>query len=161
MPRSLVRTVHLVASLAALTIIALFLVATIASEMLGDEGQVASVKASIAGAVGILVPTLAVAGLSGKRLAGASRSPMVLRKKRRMAAVAATGVLVLVPCAVILDRLAAEHSFGLTFGVLQAVELVGGASNVTLLALNFRDGMALRGQRRATGRRRRAVGASA
>ncbi len=36
---------------------------------------------------------------------------------------------------------------GAAFMIVQIVELLAGASNLTLLALNFRDGMAMRAKR--------------
>lgn len=152
MSRSTLRRVHLVASTIALGVVASFLTATISAETLGSEGDVASVKHWIARSVLVLVPVMAAAGLSGRRLAGASRAPVVLRKLRRMQIVGATGVLVLVPCALTLDQLAGDGRFDAAFAAVQVVELLAGATNLMLLGLNFRDGMAMRARRGSPGR---------
>ena len=47
------------------------------------------------------------------------------------------------PCAVVLDHLAQQGSFGAAFLAVQAVELAAGAVNITLMALNMRDGRRL------------------
>jgi hypothetical protein len=150
--RSTVRRVHVAASTAALLLIATFLGATVAVETAGDEPDIAAVKHWIARALVVLVPVLMAAGLTGRRLAGRARAPVVGRKLRRMQLIAATGLLVLLPSALTLDRWAGEGRFDTAFALVQTVELLAGASNLALLALNFRDGMRLRG-RRAHGRR--------
>jgi hypothetical protein len=83
---------------------------------------------------------------------------LLTAKKRRTAAIAVIGLLVLVPCAVVLRALAASGDFGSTFVGVQVLELVGGAANLTLLVLNARAGRLLTGARR---RRRTATGAVA
>jgi hypothetical protein len=65
-----------------------------------------------------------------------------------MQMVAAAGLLVLVPCAVVLNYRA--------MSALEIAELAAGGLNLALLALNFRDGRALTRRRRAA--RRRAAG---
>jgi hypothetical protein len=154
MPRSIVVRIHLAASLAALAIVSSFLVSSAAAELFGDERDIRVVKEWILAMLVLLIPVMAVAGLSGRRLAGRSRAPVVRRKLWRMKAIAATGLLVLVPCAIALERLAAHGDFGPAFAAVQGVELFGGTLNLTLLMLNFRDGMMLR--RKAARRRRTA-----
>ena len=157
MPRSAVVRIHLAASLAALAIVSSFLVCSASVEAFGDEGDIRGAKAWILRVLVLLIPIVAAAGVSGRRLAGRSRAAVVRRKLRRMKAIGATGMLVLVPCAITLERLAAQNDFGLAFATVQAVELLGGTLNLTLMMLNFRDGMALRTKRTAARRRRSAA----
>jgi hypothetical protein len=147
--------IHLVASVAALAIVASFLVSSAAVKVFGDESDIRAAKRWILAMLVVLIPVMAAAGVSGRRLAGRSRAAVVRRKLRRMQAIGATGLLVLVPCAIALQRLAAQNDFGLAFATVQGVELLGGTVNLTLLILNFRDGMALRTKRTAAARRRR------
>jgi hypothetical protein len=161
MPRSTVVRVHLVASLAAVAIVSSFLVASAAVEATGDEDAVRAVKGWIVRALVVLIPVMAAAGLSGRRLAGRSRAAVVRRKLRRMKTIAAIGLLVLVPCAITLERLAAQDDFGSAFATVQAVEAFAGTLNLTLLMLNLRDGLALRTRRTAAARRRRAAAVTA
>ena len=65
--------------------------------------------------------------------------------------VAMKTLLVLVPCAVFLQARAAAGMFDGLFYAVQALELVAGALNITLLSLSLRDGLKL-----AAGRRGRA-----
>ena len=157
MPRVTVVRIHLVASLAALAIVSSFLVSSAAVEAFGDASDIRAAKQWILAMLVILIPVVAAAGVSGRRLAGRSRAAVVRRKLRRMKTIGATGLLVLVPCAIALERLAAHNDFGLAFATVQAVEVLGGTLNLTLLILNFRDGMALRTKRTAAARRRRAA----
>ncbi len=58
-----------------------------------------------------------------------------------MAPAAANGLLVLVPCALILDRWASQGAMDGAFYPVQGVERLAGAVNLTLLGLNLRDGL--------------------
>src|SRR5215207_4705973 len=140
MSRSTVVRIHLGGSLAVVAIVASFLAGSTAVEAFGDQGDIAAAKAWVLRALVVLIPLIAAVGVSGRRLAGRSRAAVVKRKLRRMKVIGATGVLVLVPCAIELERLAARGDFGPTFAAVQAVELLGGTLNLTLLVLNFRDG---------------------
>lgn len=75
---------------------------------------------------------------------------LVDTKKRRMPFIAANGLLVLVPCAIFLNRWAAAGSFDTTFYVVQAIELLAGPINLVLMALNVRDGLRMAGRLRAS-----------
>ena len=57
-------------------------------------------------------------------------------------------MLVLVPCAIVLDRWAAAGAFGTAFNVVQGVELVAGSANLVLMGLNVRDGLRMAGRLR-------------
>jgi hypothetical protein len=67
----------------------------------------------------------------------------------RMRFIAANGLLVLVPCAIVLNQWAAAGSLDTTFYVVQAIELVAGASNLALMGLNARDGLRMAGRLRS------------
>ncbi|MCP3803277.1 hypothetical protein NLX83_28765 [Allokutzneria sp. A3M-2-11 16] len=143
MNRAVVLRVHLTASSLALLLVLTFQIVTVTVELGGDAAAIAAAKRGIALGLFVLVPALAAAGGTGRKLAGRSRAPFVVRKTRRMIAIASVGVLVLVPCAVALDQLAAVGDLGGWFQVIQYVELAAGLLNLTLLGLNFRDGRAV------------------
>jgi hypothetical protein len=48
----------------------------------------------------------------------------------------------------VLNRWAAAGSFDITFYIVQAVELIAGATNLTLMGLNVRDGLRMAGRLR-------------
>ena len=76
------------------------------------------------------------------------RGRLVDAKKKRMPFIAANGLLVLVPCAIFLNRWAAAGSFDATFYVVQAIELIAGPINLALMGLNVRDGLRMTGRLR-------------
>lgn len=152
-PAGALPVVHGLAGTAAFLTILTFWTTTVGSELFADLATVAAVKQAIAWALLLLVPMLAVTGLSGLRLAGGAArtnaTPAIRAKLRRMPIVAANGVLVLVPCAITLAMLSARENFGPTFQAVQALELLAGAVNLALIGLNIRDGLRLAGRRAA------------
>lgn len=141
--------VHGIAGTAAFVIILTFWTTTVGSELLAGAATVAAVKQAIAWALLLLVPALAITGLTGFRLAGGSAAPAIVAKKRRMPFIAANGVLVLVPCAITLAVLSARGDFGPAFQAVQTLELLAGLTNLVLIGQNIRDGLALTGRRAA------------
>lgn len=77
----------------------------------------------------IMVPLMAAEGGSGMFLARTRKGRLVDAKKKRMPFIAANGLLVLVPCAIVLNRWAAGGSFDTAFYLVQAIELFAGATN--------------------------------
>ena len=63
--------------------------------------------------------------------------------------IGANGVLILIPCAIFLHRWASVGTFDTTFYIVQSLELVVGATNLTLMSLNIRDGLRMSGRFRA------------
>lgn len=136
--------IHAFAGGLALLTICIFWGTTVITELFGDATAIAAVKNGILAGMLVLVPSMAAAGASGFSLGKGWRSPAVARKKQRMKIIAANGILILVPSAVFLAGKAGAEEFDTAFVAIQAVELVAGAVNITLLSLNMRDGLALR-----------------
>lgn len=148
-PRRLIARVHPLAGGLALTLIAGFWTATVLVELIGAPAAVAGVKTAIAWALLALVPALAAAGASGTTLARGRRDPLLDAKRARTRLAAANGLLVLVPAALWLAAKARAGELDAAFYTVQAVELIVGAVNLTLLARNMRDGFRLAGRLRA------------
>ncbi len=147
-PRSsLVRT-HLAAAVGALALITTFLLSSTVTELIGTASDIHLMRQWIVFGLPLLIGCLATAALSGRRLARNSRAAVIRRKQRRMQIVAAAGIVVLVPCALVLDDLTAGASAGGVVAALEISEILAGALNLTLLALNFRDGLSLTRPRR-------------
>lgn len=142
---------HIIAGILAPLCIATFFVSTVLAELLGSHEAVAQLKALIVfPGLWILVPAMVAAGGSGMFLSKSRRGRLVDAKKKRMPFIAANGLLVLVPCAIVLNRWAAAGSFDTAFYVVQAVELLAGATNLTLMCLNVRDGLRMAGRLKVT-----------
>ena len=136
--------IHAFAGALALITICIFWTATATTELLGGVEAITAVKNGILAGMLVLVPSMAVAGASGFSLGRGWRSPAVQRKKLRMKIIAANGVLILVPSAVFLASKAGAGELDAAFIAVQAIEMMAGAVNITLLSLNMRDGLALR-----------------
>ena len=148
MSRPLLVRVHLVAAVGAVAVIVTFLTSSAVTELIGTPGEIRLLRHGIMLGLPLLIACLVTVALTGRRLAGRSRAPVVRRKQRRMQLVAAAGLAVLIPCAVVLNYRA--------MGALEFVELAAGGLNLALLVLNFRDGRAL-ARRRAPAHQARAA----
>lgn len=144
------KRIHLIAGVLAPLCIATFFLSTVLVELFGSPAAVAQVKSLIVTpGLWILVPAIAAAGGSGFFLSRSRRGRLVDAKKKRMPFIAANGLLVLIPCAIVLNRWAAAGSLDASFYLLQALELVAGAVNLTLMGLNVRDGLRMAGRLRS------------
>ncbi len=86
--------------------------------------------------------------LGGMFLGRSRKGRLVDAKRKRMHFIAANGLLVLLPCAIMLDRWAAARSFDTPFYIVQAIELLARATNLRLMGLNVRDGLRVAGRLR-------------
>lgn len=145
----MIRKIHPVAGGIALLTVLAFWSSPLISEVFCDAGAVRSVKTAILWGMLVLAPAMALAGATGFRLGGRSTQPLIAAKRRRMPVIALNGLCVLVPCAIFLQARAAAGLFDTAFLVVQGVELLAGALNITLLALSMRDGLRLAARRRA------------
>lgn len=142
------KIVHPVAGMIAILTIATFWLSTAISELFLSEAAVVAVKTAIPWGFLILIPALAATGGSGFAWSKGQRMGLVGAKLKRMPFIAANGLLVLVPAALFLASKARAGEFDTTFYVVQALELIAGAANLTLLGLGMRDGLRLTQWRR-------------
>ncbi|CDX12351.1 conserved membrane hypothetical protein [Mesorhizobium sp. ORS 3324] len=141
----MLKIIHPVAGALALLTIGTFWLSTALSELLASEATVSAVKTAIPWGFLVLIPALAAAGGSGLALAEGRRAGLIGAKLKRMPWIAANGLLVLVPSALFLASKARAAEFDPLFYSVQALELVAGAANITLLGLNMRDGLKIKG----------------
>ena len=145
------KKIHLIAGLLATLTIATFFMGTLAVELFGTPESVATVKALIVmPGLLILVPAIAITGGSGMYLSKSRRGRLVESKKKRMPFIAANGLLVMIPCAIFLNRWAAAGTFDTALYVVQALDLLVGAVNLSLMGMNVRDGFTMSGRVRAS-----------
>ncbi|EEW24848.1 hypothetical protein [Rhodobacter ferrooxidans] len=137
-------------AIAALTI-ASFWLSTLISELFLTQSAIVTVKTLIPYGFLLLIPAMAAVGATGFRLAKGRSAGLIGAKRKRMPFVAANGVLVLIPAALFLSWKSQAGAFDAAFYAVQGLELLAGATNLTLLGLNLRDG------RRLTAPRRRAA----
>ncbi len=142
--------VHAIAGAIGLLMILTFWTSTVLSELFGSYETIATVKGWILYGMFILIPAMAVVGGSGMSLGAGRSEKLVSAKKKRMPIIAANGLLILLPMAFVLEAKAAAGTFDTLFYVLQGVELIAGATNLTLMGLNMRDGTRLTGRNSRT-----------
>lgn len=140
---------HAAAGTTALLCILTFWISTLVSELFGTHAQITAVKTAVLYGMALLIPSMIAVGASGAALGKGWKLPAVARKSRRMKFIAANGALILLPSAVFLAMQAQSGTFDTLFYTVQAVEIIAGAANITLLSLNMRDGMALRRRKQA------------
>ena len=70
---------------------------------------------------------------------------LIATKLRRMPLIATNRLLVLIPSALFLASKARAAEFDGVFHSVQALELAAGAANISLLGLNMRDGLRMKG----------------
>jgi hypothetical protein len=134
------RNVHAVAGVLAFLFIATFWTSTVVAELFLDHSAVTSVKVAITYAFIAFVPCMAITGATGFAMGGKSTFPILVAKRRRMPIIGANGLLVLIPVAIFLSIKAQAGEFDSLFYTMQVLELLAGATNLTLMGLNIRDG---------------------
>jgi hypothetical protein len=137
---------HAIVGTIALACIGTFWMSTLVSELFLNESSVLAVKNGVLAAMWLLIPAMAATGASGFALSRGRSSRLVAVKKQRMKVIAANGIFVLLPCAFSLASMANAGRFDMLFYTIQGLELVAGAVNFVLLALNMRDGLRLAGR---------------
>lgn len=143
----MVKFIHKFAAIIATICIATFFLSSLLVEIFGSHEAIATVKRLIVKpGLFILIPAIAITGMAGFAMGKRRKGRLVKAKKKRMPFVAANGVLILIPAAIFLDQWAASGSFNTKFYVLQGVELLAGAINLSLMGLSIRDGMRLSGK---------------
>ncbi len=147
------KNIHFIGGLLATLTIATFFLSTLAVELFGTQETVAMVKALIVmPGLFVLVPAIAATGGSGVFLSRFRQGRLVEAKKKRMPFIAANGLLIMIPCAIFLNRWAAAGTFDANFYFVQTLELLVGAVNLTLMGMNIRDGLKMSGRFRAAKR---------
>jgi len=141
----MIKIVHPVAGVLAILTIATFWLSTALTELFAPQAIVTTVKTAIPWGFLLLIPALMAAGGSGLALARGRRAELVGAKIKRMPLIAANGILVLIPSALFLASKAAAAEFDTGFYAVQALELAAGAVNISLLGLNMRDGLKMKG----------------
>ena len=143
----MLRRLHLISSTLALMCIATFFLSTIFVELIGSGRSIASLKHLIVSpGLWILVPTMIATGASGVLMSRKRQGRLVALKNKRMPFIAANGLLVLMPCAIVLNQWASAGIFDTRFYFVQLIELIAGATNLALMGLNMRDGLRLSGR---------------
>lgn len=148
-PREMKRTtmirVHLVTTLVAGLTISSFFSFSLIAEISRDTLFIKQVKTGILYSLPLLVIAMPTLALSGKKLAGNSTNPLIVQKMNRMKIIALNGML-LVSLAIYLYYHTRYQAIDRTFLYVQLVELLLGATNLSLIFMNTKAGLQLSGR---------------
>lgn len=137
--------IHRLSAIIAILCIGSFWSSTILVELFCAGESIARVKDVIVfPGLAILIPFIALAGGTGFSLARNRSGQLVNKKKKRMPVIGANGILILIPAAIYLDQMAASGTFDTKFYAVQGLELLAGATNITLMSMNIRDGLKMK-----------------
>lgn len=146
----MINKIHPFAAVVAMLCIATFFTSTILVELFGSYEAIATVKHLIViPGLFILIPAIAATGGTGFALSKGRKGQLIGNKRRRMPLIAANGLLVLLPAAIFLDQWAGTGSFDTKFYIVQGLELLAGAINLSLMGLNMRGGLIMSGRSRS------------
>ena len=147
----MLKVIHPIAGFIGFLTILTFWSSSVLSELFGTHETIATVKSMILSGMFILVPAMIIVGASGMSMGRRRKDAPARAKKKRMPFIAANGLVILLPAAFYLDSKASVGAFDTTFYAVQILELIAGATNLTLMGLSIRDGRAM-GQRRRRAR---------
>jgi hypothetical protein len=143
------QAIHLTAATIATLCIGSFFICSIIVELFGNHASITMIKSLIVSpGLFILVPAIAITGATGFSLAVQRKGGLIDKKKKRMPFIGVNGILILLPSALYLDRLATNGNFDTAFFLVQGLELIAGGTNLLLMTLNIRDGFKLSGRLR-------------
>ncbi|UGA57274.1 hypothetical protein [Vibrio sp. VB16] len=133
--------IHRISAIIATLCVVTFFTSTIIVELFGSLESVAQVKSFIVSpGLFILIPAIALTGATGFLISKGRKGRLIESKKKRMPFIAMNGLLILLPSAIMLNQWAMEGSFDTAFYIVQALELIAGFINASLMILNIRDG---------------------
>lgn len=140
------RALHFGAGIVATLTIGTLITSSAVVELFGSHEAVRTVKHLIVwpGLI-VLVSAIALTAATGFARSRSRDDVRIGAKKKRMPFIGANGLVILIPCAIMLDHWAAAGRFDGTFYAVQVVELLAGAANFVLMSLNIRDGLSLSG----------------
>ncbi|MDA3917272.1 MAG: hypothetical protein PF690_09895 [Deltaproteobacteria bacterium] len=138
----MITKLHKFAAVISTLSITVFFISSILVELFASHQSIAIVKSLIViPGLFILIPAIAMTGGTGFVLSKTRKGLLVKNKKRRMPFIAANGILILIPSAIVLNYWAASGMFENRFYLIQSLELLAGAINLTLMTMNMRDGL--------------------
>lgn len=145
MKRKNLLIVHIVASVIAALTIGTFFTISLRAEIIADDPLIKSVKTGILYALPILLLVMPSLAITGKKLSGSSKHPIILEKQKRMNMIMING-MILISLVIFLYYRANYVAIDTTFFYFQIAELLFGLSNLTLIGLNIKSGLQLSGR---------------
>lgn len=145
MKRKTIVKAHIISTSIAVVTIGCFFSFSLVAEIMGNQEFIKQIKIGVLYGLPVLLVAMPMLAMTGKKLAGNSKSTIVATKMKRMKFVAFNGVI-LISLAIYLYFRAVNNNIDSTFLGVQIIELLFGAINLTLLGLNIKAGMKLSGR---------------
>ena len=145
MKRKTLVTIHLTAAIVATLTISTFFVSSVVAEINGTEALIKKVKQVIFLALPILLIVMPALGITGNKLAGKSKNPVILSKQRRMKFIVMNGII-LISLACFLYYRSLYETIDDVFLIFQFLEFSFGLLNLTLIGMNIKSGLQLSGR---------------
>lgn len=145
MKRNSILKFHLLATLIAIITISTFFISSLIAEIRGDVEFIKTVKTTIFYCLPIQLIVMPTLGITGKKLAGNSKSKVIIQKLKRSKQVMLNGILLLL-LATFLFYWSNYQKVDSLFLVIQLIEFFLGLFNLTLIILNVKAGMKLSGK---------------
>lgn len=145
MKRKTIVKAHFIAAITATLTIVTFFTLSLIAEIRGNEDFIRGVKAFILYALPVMILAMPILKLTGDKLAGKSKSPLIALKAKRMKFVLVNGMM-LISLAIFLYYRSHYQQIDDIFLIAQIAEFAFGLANLTLIALNAKDGFQLSGR---------------
>lgn len=142
MKRKTIVKAHFVATIIASITILTFFSLSLFAEIKGDDQFIKNVKAFILYALPVMIIAMPMLKITGDKLAGKSKNPIVLAKKKRMKLMIVNGIG-LMTLAIFLYYRSHFQTIDNVFLIAQIAEFGFGLGNLTLIILNAKSGMQL------------------
>ena len=138
MKRKKLVTIHLIATIVAVLAISTFFTISLIAEIKGNDDFIRSVKAFILYALPIMVLAMPTLKITGDKLAGKSKSPLILAKIKRMKLVLMNG-MILISLAIFLYYRSHYQQIDSVFLIAQIAEFAFGLFNLSLIFMNAKS----------------------
>ncbi|WP_413513964.1 hypothetical protein [Myroides odoratus] len=142
MKRKTIVRVHIGATIVAMLTILTFFGLSLFAEIKGKIQFIMQVKTFILYALPVMIITMPVLKITGDKLAGKAKNPILLAKQKRMKWMLINGMGLLV-LAIFLYCRSHLYTMDYVFFLAQMVEFMLGLANLTLLIINAKQGMQL------------------
>lgn len=143
--RKIFRKIHKVCGILALLTISSFFLSSLYAEINGSHSVIRVIKTYIVFTIPLMLVLMPTCAITGKKMAGKSKSTIVKSKSNRVKFIALNGII-LITLAIILYQRAINGKIDNTFLTIQIIEFIFGFTNIYMLFLMIKDGRILAGK---------------
>ena len=143
--RKMYSKIHKVSGIVALLVISSFFISSLYGEIIGNHNIIIAIKTYIVFTIPVMLILMPTCAITGKKMAGKSKSQIVKSKNKRVKFIALNGII-LITLAIVLYKRAINGEIDSDFLTIQIVEFVFGLTNIIMLGLMIKDGRILTGK---------------